>query len=368
MANKTILITGARSPVALEWARSFHSIGCLVIVADSVRFPVTRWSTCVDKFIYTISPVYNFEGFLSQLKLIIEKENVTDLLPVNEETFYISKIKNELDCRVWTSDFSLLNTLHRKDFFIDFAKEHFAVPNTTVEIGESILLNSEEYVFKAKFSRFASQIFIRPKSSELGKLLKDKNRWIAQEFIEGEEYCVFSFFHKGENRAISVYKPKIRVGKGAGIYLEPVNVPELEKQVVSFGKSISFTGQLSFDFIERKGAFYAIECNPRATSGAHFIADKLANVLDVPQEIDEKSKKNIAVKLILFCVRPGIIFTNKWRQSRDVVWNKKDVRPSILQLVGIFEMLFIALKKRITPLEATTHDVAWNGEEMNESI
>lgn len=361
--NKRVLILGARSPVALEWARSLNANGYEVFMADSLRFPISRWSNSITKYIQIPSPVYSFDEFKKIIISLIRIHEISDCLPINEETFYISKIKDLLPCKVWTSEFDLLDSLHRKDSFIQLAQRYFSVPCTTTELTESIFERSETLVFKAIYSRFATQVYIKVKPNELTEVKNDSKNWLAQEYIEGTEYCVYGFYDEGELKCISVYQPLIRAGKGAGIYLKEISIPKLEDRVNLFAKSINFTGQLSFDVIQKEDDFYIIECNPRATSGAHFIGQDLYKSFGESRTNSRRKSKDLSLKIILLSKNPFAFFGRKWRNSSDFIWDKSDVKPSLFQFLAVVEMLYVALVKHISPLEATSNDIAWNGDE-----
>ncbi len=110
--------------------------------------------------------------------------------------------------------------------------------------------------------------------------------WIVQEFIEGEEICAYSIWDNGVMKACCFYRPDIRFGKGASIYFESADYPELEKRIQTFGESMNYQGQLSFDFIEKNGKYYVLECNPRATSGAHLFSDNLSKIFFESERIE----------------------------------------------------------------------------------
>lgn len=61
---------------------------------------------------------------------------------------------------------------------------------------------------------------------------------------------------------------------------------EIYEWVRQFVQATGFSGQVGFDFIETEdGQLYAIECNPRATSGIHLFhpGDGLVRALIAPE-------------------------------------------------------------------------------------
>jgi hypothetical protein len=52
----------------------------------------------------------------------------------------------------------------------------------------------------------------------------------------------------------------------------------------------------------------------------------------------------------------------KFLHSQDVIFSRKDLRPFLLQFKSIFYYLKLAREQGISPLEASTFDIEWNGE------
>lgn len=356
-----ILILGARSPVALEYARAFHKHAHKIYFADCQHFPIGRWSNYAT-YIRVASPSNNFLQFKIDIKRLIDKYRLTDIIPTYEETFHLAQFKNELSCNVWTSDINLLDQLHNKARLLQLSKGFFHLPDTKEVIDAEVFENAEKLVFKEKYSRFSSGLLIKPSSSQARKLLTQPAKWIAQEFIEGKEFCVFSIWDNGRMKAISFYHPLLRAGKGAGIYFQPVNLPLLEEKVLKFGQSLRFHGQLSFDFILRGENFYIIECNPRATSGLHLLTQDINSIFFTDNTFYRNDNLPKAIKFIMFFTNPTSIFSRQWREASDVIYDRQDLKPFLLQLTAVLELLFVSATKNISPLHATTYDIEWNGE------
>ena len=160
----TILITGARAPIALEISRSFAGSGHKIIMADSQVLPVARWSNTVFRYYTLPSPADKTDEFIRALNDIIEIEKVDHLIPTCEETFYISKHLSFLTCSIWTSPFPIIDILHNKALFMEIAGDFFAVPKTISAVDFSDWSNCSKYVFKKKYSRFATAVLIGEES------------------------------------------------------------------------------------------------------------------------------------------------------------------------------------------------------------
>jgi len=359
---ENVLITGSRAPIALDLARSFSKFGHKVVMADSLKFTVARWSNSVSAYYVLPSPRFKTLEFVSKIKEIIEKENITHIIPTCEETFYISIYKSEFNCKVWVSEISILNNLHNKFLFSQFAKDYFQIPETLILKEFTDWENSKQYVFKSSYSRFCTSTIINEKIFSTKFTEIEKESVIAQKFIKGKEICVYSIWNKGVMKAYTAYHSEIRAGKGAGIYFEFIENLEVKNLVQHFGKNIEFTGQLSFDvIINEENVPFFIECNPRGTSGAHLINNNLADVFFNDIIIEINNQKTFSIKYAIALYKFGSLFKYKIRKSKDVIFSWSDLLPFVLQTLSLYEISFIKFKNRISLIEATTHDIEWNG-------
>ena len=359
---QTILITGARAPIALEMSRSFAKHGHKIIMADSQYLTIARWSNTVTRYYKLPSARYKTIDYIHKLNEIIEKENVSHLIPTCEEAFYMALHKDKINCKVWTSEKELMHNLHNKLIFSQFAHPYFPIPETQLVIDFSDWINSDNYVFKPIYSRFATATIIGKKLSESYFTEIEKNAWIAQKRIKCAEICVYSIWNAGILTAYAAYNPLYRVGKGSGIFFEPVIHNKTFELIKTFGAQIKYTGQLCFDvIIDELNTPYFIECNPRGTSGAHLINDKIAICYLENKDLIVPNKQDYSIKYALAILHPLVFFTKKVRQSHDVIYKNADKTPFFLQFLSIFEITYIKIFKRLSWLAATTGDIEWNG-------
>ncbi|MEO8765083.1 MAG: hypothetical protein ABI416_12385 [Ginsengibacter sp.] len=357
-----ILITGARAPAALEMARSFFKAGHKVIMADSMCFTIARWSNTVAKYYRLPSPRYKAAEYIHELKRIISNENITHLVPTCEEVFYLSAQKEKLNCIVWTSGSELMNNLHNKYIFSRFGSCYFSIPETKLVKDFSNWADSESFVFKPVYSRFATQTIIGKKMFANDFDESSGERWIAQKRVFGKEICIYSIWENGVLKAYAAYHPLYRAGKGSGIFFEPVADAPTYELVKEFGTSIKYNGQLCFDvIIDRDKKPYFIECNPRATSGVHLINEAIARCFLENDLFIFKGAQEYSIKYALAILYPFSFFRKRVRASKDVIFSRQDKLPFLLQILSFFEIAYIKFSKRLSWLEATTGDIEWNG-------
>ncbi len=87
-----ILILGARAPACLQWARVFKATGAQVFAADTLAFPLTRFSKSIDQFFQLPSASSDTRAWLDALVKIITQQSIDVLLPTCEEVFFMCRI------------------------------------------------------------------------------------------------------------------------------------------------------------------------------------------------------------------------------------------------------------------------------------
>ena len=76
--------------MTLDLARLFHAAGHTVLIAESIAWPLARFSRTVARFYAVPPPRFQPEAFIQALLDIICTEQIDLLLPTCEETFYVA--------------------------------------------------------------------------------------------------------------------------------------------------------------------------------------------------------------------------------------------------------------------------------------
>lgn len=375
-----ILLTGARAPVTLDLARAFHRAGHTVFTAESLRGHLSQPSYAVRADFVVPAPRQETEAFLWALKQIIEQNQIHLLIPTCEEVFHIAKDLDSLPCRVFSEPLSKLDKFHNKWNFVVNAIEHgLRVPETIFIRNQDDMLHAfahwRDLVLKPVYSRFASRTLILPSLKRVLSTLKFDSPWLAQAFIRGQHYCSYSICHNGRITAHAAYPAIFTAGQGAAVAFQHVDHPAVFEWVRTFVEKFNVTGQMAFDFIETpEGELYALECNPRATSGAHlltshpnFVESFFNPNMDTITPVGGHSYM-LAPAMLTYALPASIFNGNflRWLKtfftSDDVILDFKDPLPFLLQFRSIISYLFLAQKMGVTALEASTFDIEWNGE------
>ena len=377
-----ILLTGGRAPVTLDLARAFHRAGHTVFMAESLRGHLSQPSNAVKAHFVVPAPRQETEAFLAALKKIIEENQIEVLIPTCEEVFHIAKGLKDLPCRVFTHPLETLDAYHNKwKFVISTGECDLRVPESMIITRQDDLLFAfahwRSLVLKPIYSRFATRTLICPSMREAFAALEadEKLAWVAQTFVAGQQFCSYSVCHDGRITAHAAYPVIFTAGQGATVAFEAVEHAAIFEWVQTFVRHFKVTGQVAFDFVQTpEGELYALECNPRATSGLHLLTSNPRFVeafLNPETEIVTPmagTSRMLATAMLVYGLPAAIkngnfaAWVRTFFRSDDVLLDFKDPMPALLQLRSLFKYMNLGHRQKISALEASTFDIEWNGE------
>jgi predicted ATP-grasp superfamily ATP-dependent carboligase len=374
-----VALTGGRAPVTLELARLLARAGHTVVVAESARWPLTLGSRAVARSVRVPPPRHDPAGFAAALAALLIEERIDLLVPTCEEIFYVARARDQLAAhsRVLAEPLEKLHALHHKGRFAEQARGYgLAVPETrllTSPAEVAALPAPDAWVLKPAYSRFAARTLLPPhRPGALARVQPTPAApWVAQRYVRGRALCTYSVAHGGRLAAHAAYPVTFSAGQGAAIYFEALKHAAARAWVETFVAREGFTGQIAFDFIEdAAGQLWALECNPRATSGVHLLAAHpgFAGALwaSGPEVITPPPGEaaRLGAAMWLYGLR-GARLSAWWaamRRSREVIGQWRDPRPALMQFGSLAEFGARSLRLGIDPLAASTEDIEWNGE------
>lgn len=398
---KRIVLTGGRSPAALELSRLLHAAGHTVFAAESWTRHLCRASRSVTASYMLPPPRQDPSGYAEGLRSVLERCRADVLLPTCEEIYTIARYRDRLEagCRVLAEPLSVLERLHHKGRFIQLAESlGLPVPFTRLAENREELLdlagNREWFpdgaVLKPAYSRFGSKVIrVSPacqgnpdavhEALSSASPVTASYPWVVQAYLPGRQLCTYSMAHGGIITAHTAYWTRHTAGLGTSVHFEHVPERVTSRFVEAFVQALGFTGQIAFDFKEdRQGRLLPLECNPRTTSGIHLLAD--APGIDrallmapgspsaalTPPSAGRPSMLGLAMLLTGWqgkrTFRQWKEWAHDWSRARDVLFRWNDPMPAVEQL-RVFGRLGLQRMRTGLPLmELTTSDIEWNGE------
>jgi len=378
---ETVLITGARAPVALDIARSFAAAGFAVHMADSVTARIARWSRVPTRVHRLPSPRGDPAAFAEAVAALVAAIDPPLIVPTCEEVFHLAALGSE---RLFAPDAATLHRLHAKDRFAALCRELGLASPETHRLESAGALDrfrgtARDWVFKPVYSRFGSLARVGP--DDLDQILPTASTpWVAQQRVQGDEVSFYAVCRAGVVTAFAAYRATWRLGGSAGYAFAALPDDQATDlaAMASILARIVGQGQFACDAIrDAQDRFQLIECNPRATSGAHLFGrgPGLARaMLDGPRN---GSAAAVPIRSLRAHVAPalwsyglGATFGRRrlrdWlseqRRGRDVVGAPRDRWPVAGAFVDSAVFGIRALVARRTLAEQTTADIEWNGD------
>ncbi|MGZ8308098.1 MAG: hypothetical protein ACXWU6_16120 [Allosphingosinicella sp.] len=375
-----VMVTGARAPVALDLARSFRAAGCDVTLADSVRPFAASLSRPRVRILRLPPPRRDFEAFRARLRALAGDHDL--IVPTCEEVFWLAAAaeRDGWEDRLFAPSIGSLRTLHSKASFPALARRAGVDSPATWTIvsaadADRLPLDPADLVLKPEFSRFGAKTIIAPAPGVARALpVSPHRRWVAQERLAGEEYCVWSAMRGGKLVACVVYRPILRHGRSAAYAFEAAAAPGIVEMAERIAAAVGGDGQLSYDVIvQSDGRVAPIECNPRAVSGVHLLdgSPALARAMLGRGELPPPPAGTVrylspAMALIgLPAAIAGGTFGQLralWRKGRDSVGRSGDRLPVGGVLLDAARFAMIGAARLHGPTRETTDDIEWNGE------
>ncbi|TPN79580.1 hypothetical protein FJ987_05805 [Mesorhizobium sp. CU2] len=380
-AVRTILITGARAPVALHLARLLRGAGARVILADTPSRPIAAASKACARYHRLPPPRFERQPYAEAVEALILAEGIELVIPTCEEVFYLALAwgGREMTARLFAPGIELLAEVHNKHSFIRLAERlGVEVPETTLLASrgdlEAVRGRSRELVFKPAWSRFASHVLLKPAPETLDAIVPSPAMpWVAQRFVEGEEISAYAVARDGRLKALALYRSLYRAGRGAGIFFERIEDQAARTLVERIVAGTAWSGQISFDLMrEPDGRVLPLECNPRAVSGLHFFRDParfadavLGDGAEVRPEVTAPQTVRLAMWVygLPAALRSGRFggFRKAMGEGQELLDWPGDPAPVKAQWRALAEIASVAFRERISLQAASTRDIEWNG-------
>ena len=374
---RTALLTVGRFPAALTLARGLHQHGVRVIVADPMKRQLCSVSRSVAKTHQVAPPNTDIAGWERDILAIIERENVTDLIPTSEEVCHVANLAPRLPetTRYVGPSTEWIAQWHDKLQFVNYAiSRGVTAPSvfTTADGEARSLIRQTECVLKPRRGCSGTEVSFIPQGSTLPP---PSQNMLLQRRVQGNHLYTLSWVDAGEVKATASYRGSTHSGTVAVGFQSAPTPFSVKQWIERFVADTNVTGFLSFDFIlDRSGIPWGIECNPRLSSGVHFISETWLGAA-VMGEAAEAASISPAGKRVqwsystlteaykhlfrfqipeLFrCLRDLFV-------SRDAVWSWRDPLPYILMTPLCWEFIWRSIRERMPMGDASQCDIAWH--------
>ncbi len=384
--KKTVLITFGRSFLSLHLARLMGAEGHEVLISDSVPLPITRFSSSVKRTFRTPRPRYQPVEWTRAVAHIAREEGVDLVVPVHEGTEILAHtIKRYPDLfpdgsKCFFSDFEVEACLENKYEF-QAALKTLGIPTLDFALVRSqeeleALEFDRPFALKRVYSRGSQDVHkVTPGELPRGLSFEAGNPWIAQEWAKGTSYCSYSVCRDGQVKAQAVYPVRYAIDGTSCLTFESTEHEGIDAWVRDCVKAFNFTGQMGLDFVEVPGGgLFAVECNPRSTSGI-LLFDPETRVdrafFGVNDEVivpEPGTRKMLGPGMLMYGWRKSARQGNTFRgflrdylRTDGVIFTPRDPAPSLALPLAMANILAEAARYRVNIPEAFMHDHEWDG-------
>jgi len=371
----TVLLTLGRLPKALDLARGFSKAGCRVLVAEPYGWTLAGASRHVAREFKVPPPSKGKAAYLAALAQIVRREGVDLVVPVSEETMHVAHLAGMLPegTRLFTMPAAEVIALHDKAGFVRAAEAMgLAVPRSAPlgTAAAEVLAQSGPVVVKPVFSCSGNGLAIL-RGGEPLPLPDPAAPAVVQRFVEGAEHSTCTIAQGGRVVSTMVYRGAVMSGSVA-VAFERVEVPAIEAWVQRFVAASGWSGFIAFDFIvDAGGQPFAIECNPRATSGVHFWEgeDIARAVLEPDWTGPVRVRRHKALQQFYACLtetqgamlrgRGFLPSLKSLVTTRDVSWDWRDPWPFLSMIGTSWPIIWQSITTGARFGEVATQDVGW---------
>jgi glutathione synthase/RimK-type ligase-like ATP-grasp enzyme len=382
-----VLITSSRMPFALGMVRQLAAAGHEVYAADDYGQALGSHSKYLSgRFTYP-SPRDETEAFIDAVEAILSENGIDVLVPAFEEAFYLSTQRERLQriATIYAAPFPALARLHDKSAFQKLVTDlDLPVPETVVATSEAELATAiekfPEYFGRAVFSRGGLDLLTNTGPLAGALLPADvhptpEEPWVVQPFVEGETVCTYSTVHDGRITSHLMYRIPRQWHHSTGIQFESIDATESLRLIEPLAAELSYTGQMSFDFLVTDDGLSFVECNPRATDGALLLSpDEIERgLLGPPPDQTFVLAPGEETQLDLLLV--GDCFSDHMKRLpqtiRDLARFKDagdgwhDPLPTIYSAFAVTHFAGVSLREHEKLQAAMAGDMSWDGQPIS---
>ncbi|CAH1853875.1 ATP-grasp domain-containing protein [Convivina praedatoris] len=338
-----VLVTGARAPIAVALMSQLVEANFKVWATDSVDFALGRHFQKLEGFETTAPCRFQPNQYIADINAIVKKHDIDWILPSNEETFWLSRQRQDLIVPLFAGDFSVISQLHHKRNYGKLLQgAGLSVPRSFNEPGP-------DRIIKNDYSRFTG----------VGEVDQGQP-YFYQEKITGKEWCITVIAQDGQIQAGIVYDKAFNFRGSSSVYFADQQRPDILAEFAKLMRSTNYTGLIGADLIESDAdqRLYFIDINPRGTSGLVLLNANFWR----GERVSLKSDRRASLALLPLFWRHPILTSHAFRHSKDIFNGMAIAHPYYLQFVQMYDWWRYAHQEGINLRQATVYDIEWDGE------
>lgn len=368
--TRCVLLTLGRLPKGLDIARSFAAAGWRVIVADPHKRHVVGASRAVARSYRTPAPADAPNAYLNALRDIVAAEKVELIVPISEEILHVAALRERLaaEVRIFAMPQDVLLRLHDKLEFAVYAKSFgLTVPETAPACSSDAfqIASGGDYIVKLRRT-CAGMGLLRGKA---GTNPPQDEGAVVQRLVQGQEHSACALAQAGRVQGCAIYVGSLMSGTVA-VGFRRVAHALIEDWIARFVDATQWTGFISFDFIvDDVGIPWALECNPRLTSGVHFFQTASIAPAILSSNAGLAFREEAQLQQMWACLTETQNSFGDWPRfrrnfrhlfgTRDVSWSLADPWPLVGMPWTAWTIIAKSRAQNVSFGEAASSDIVW---------
>lgn len=298
--NKSVLLSEGSSLTSRETIAVLRNSGYEVEFLSSGLFPMSAFSKHT-KSIKTVNINQDPIQYVYQLRKILTNKKYDAIIPTHEQAWFYSVLNEDLTKRskIALSSNEKFNRVQGK---IRFAMllDHLKIPQPKWQIVKDMAPPQISYPLwiKKNYSTAGNGVYKVRNWNEYSQILRKlfpKGNIMAQENKNGTYGQVGAVFNRGHLEGVSISLQTVEGVGGSAAARVSIDNKEVRDYMEIIGRSLTWHGGLTLDFIYSDGKPYFIECNPRMVEPGNAAAAGV-NFPNLLINLSEKScNKNILI-------------------------------------------------------------------------
>jgi predicted ATP-grasp superfamily ATP-dependent carboligase len=211
-------------------------------------------------------PFISDDSFMEKLNAVIKENEIDVLIPAYDDVIlYLARHKDELACRLVTSDTEVCEIARSKKQTYEMLKDEAYIPRTynLEEIQESDL----PLFAKPDIGQGSSGIMKLAELDDLKKLEGKEDDYVICEYLPGKEYTIDCFTDTEGKLIAASMRERIRIRMGISVSSKTVSIPEAVMEIAeSLNSRFRFDGVWFFQVkTDDQGNYKLMEFAPRVS-------------------------------------------------------------------------------------------------------
>ncbi|MFT4126527.1 MAG: ATP-grasp domain-containing protein, partial [Gordonia sp. (in: high G+C Gram-positive bacteria)] len=230
MSAPRILATTSRMPFAVDEIHKLGETGRHVVASDTFGAAPGSHSRGARKHVTVPAPTQHTEEFIAAIEATLDTEQITLLLPMFEEVFYLAAYRDRLtagrEVDLFFPGFDVLRRVHDKVSFTALCRDlglpvAETITATNLEELAAATTHWEHWFARAAFGRGGLDVATNtgPLAAEtsLDTIVPTVDEpWLVQEYLTGVDRCSWSVVQHGEVVLHSCYEHPIAIDHRGG--------------------------------------------------------------------------------------------------------------------------------------------------------